>query len=101
MIEINKDRLEARVLKTLMKKYPVTASELRKILGVREHTLKNSLTELARAGIIGLEPLPDKVFIRLLREDISFVGVRPKQKRGIVKEAEKRKAAEYGGMMFR
>jgi DNA-binding Lrp family transcriptional regulator len=101
MIEINRDSLEGRILATLLTKYPVTASELRKMLKVREHTLNKSLAELVQRGIIGKDILSDKVYLRLLREDISFVGLKPKQKRGIVKKAEKKKTAEYSGMMYR
>ena len=101
MIEINKDGLNGRILKTMMHKHPITSSELRRMLKVREHTLENSLSELMRCGIIEKEPLSDKVYLRLLRQDISFVGAEPKQKRGIIKKTEKKKTRDYEGMMFR
>lgn len=101
MIEINKDSLEGRILKILLGKYPITFSELQVELNVRGYTLKKSLDDLSVRGVVGLELLPDKIFLRLLRNDLSFVGIKPSQRRGIVKRVDRRKPGEYEGMMFR
>ena len=101
MIEINKDSLEGMILKNLLKDYPITSAELQEKLKVRRHVLKKSLDELARRGIVEHEMLPDKIFLRLSRRDIRFVGIKPCQKRGIVKKTDRGKTGEYEGMMFR
>jgi len=101
MIEINKDSLEARILKTLMVRYPITAKELGTELGVKGSVLKPLLLELRRMRIIDFDYLPDKTFIRLLRHDFNFIGEKPEQRRGIVKKSSRYKVKEYDGIMYR
>ena len=101
MIEINKDSLEARILKILMVRYPITAKELGTELGVKGSVLKPVLLELKRMRILDFDFLPDKTFIRLLRNDFSFVGIKAEQRRGLVKKSIKKKEKEYEGMMYR
>jgi len=101
MIEINKDSLEARVLKILMVRYPITAKELGTELGVKGSALKPVLLELRRMRILDFDLLPNKTFIRLLRTDFSFVGIKAEQRRGLVKKSFGKKEKEYEGMMYR
>ena len=100
MIKINKDSLEARILRFLMENYPVTIKDLSTGLGIKEGTLKPKLEEMGRVGILRLEPLPDKTFIRLLRSDFSFVGIRPEQRKGIVKKSPGQKVKDYEGIAY-
>lgn len=102
MIEIKKGSLEERILKILMNRYPVKLSELQTDLRIKESTIKNSLNKLCRKGIIELEVLPGETFIRIIRSDLSFHGVNPVQKRGIIrKKTKNREVEEYEGMMYR
>ena len=58
--------LEMRVVRFLGENYPVTTDDLRKGLSVRPDSLSRALKSLAAKGIIELEPLPDKTYVRLL-----------------------------------
>lgn len=72
MKKIQVDPLEARILNILKDWYPITVEELRDELGVSKVTLERSLKALMVKGIIQLEPLSDKTYIRLLVPEIMF-----------------------------
>ena len=76
MIEIATDTIEEKIIKTVQKDYPITISELSDKLHMSRHKVRFELLKLQSRGIIELEPLQDKTFIRLLRTDIRFVGRR-------------------------
>lgn len=91
MIEIKTGTMEERIVKELQENYPITVEELSKKLGVSEKKLMMELIKLQSKGVLILEPLPDKTFIRLIRFDIRFVGRRSqykfiKRKKGKLKE---------------
>jgi len=58
--------IEARIVEMLRQRYPITVEELREALSIRRDTLTLTLKSLASKGVIALEPLPDKTYIRLL-----------------------------------
>lgn len=58
--------IEARIVEMLRQRYPITVEELREELSIRRDTLTLTLKSLASKGVIALEPLPDKTYIRLL-----------------------------------
>lgn len=62
--------LEIRIVRFLGENYPVTVVELRKALSVRQDTLTRTLKSLVVKGVIELEPLPDKTYVRLLAPGI-------------------------------
>jgi len=64
--------LEARILGILKDWYPITVDELRDELGVSRIALERSLKALMVKGVIQLEPLSDKTYIRLLVPDVAF-----------------------------
>lgn len=101
MMEINKDSMEAKILKFLMENYPITVKELSKGIGVKGSTLKPILLELRRMRILDFDFLPNKTFIRLLRTDFSFVGIKAEQRKGIVKKSSRYTVKEYEGIMYR
>lgn len=101
MIEVEKDSLEAKVLGILKKVYPITAEELRLRLKLRGHQLQEVLKNLNRAGLVGMDVLPDKTFLYLRRDDILFIGRKPTQKRSLVKKIDRKKICEYEGQMYR
>ncbi len=70
MKKVQVDPLEARILSILKDWYPITVEELRDELGVSRATLERSLKALMVKGVIQLEPLSDKTFIRLLVPEI-------------------------------
>ncbi|RLF47543.1 MAG: transcriptional regulator [Thermoplasmata archaeon] len=80
MIEIKKGTLEERIIKTLEEEYPITLKELSKKLGISENILKAKLLKMQTKNILVLEPLPDKIYVRLIRFDFMFVGKRSQYK---------------------
>ncbi len=80
MIEVVKGTMEERIIKILQKDYPITLKELSRKIGVSEKKTKMELLKLQSRGIIVMERLPDKIFIRLLRFDFVFVGRRRQYK---------------------
>jgi hypothetical protein len=101
MIEITIGSLEEHIIKLLQKKYPITTFELASKLRVSQKRIEWVLQKFQVKGIVKLEPLPDKTFVRLLRNDFQFIG--PKQQQKIMKhDAEKNKEEEegYDGIMY-
>ena len=80
MIEIKKGTLEERIIKKLQEHYPISVKELSKKLGVSYTTLHVELIKMQKKNILILEPLPNKIFIRLIRFDFFFVGSRTQYK---------------------
>ncbi len=72
MKKLQVDPLQARILNILRDWYPITVEELRDELGVSRATLERSLKALMVKGVIQLEPLSDKTYIRLLVPEIVF-----------------------------
>jgi predicted ArsR family transcriptional regulator len=72
MKKIQVDPLEARILNILKDWYPITVEELKDELGVSKVTLERSLKALMVKGVVQLEPLSDKTYIRLLIPEIIF-----------------------------
>lgn len=103
MIEITKGTLEARIIKLLQKTYPVTISEVSEQLGVSYGKVKRCLMKLRTQGIVRLEPLPGKTFIRLLRNDFRFIGRKAEQRKFIKRSRGKRRQPpkdDYDDMMY-
>ncbi|MFQ6061473.1 MAG: transcriptional regulator [Thermoplasmata archaeon] len=99
-VEIESDSLEARLLQILLKAYPVTLSDLKWELKVSSRILMRTLRALQSRGILELEELPDKTFVRLLRTDISFLGKKATQRKRFKRKGRKPKKEEYEGIMF-
>lgn len=93
MIDIKIGTIEEKIIKELQKKYPITLEELSKIIKISKERLKKELIKLQSRGILILEPLPDKTFIRLIRFDFRFIGKR-KQYKFIKKKKSKIKGKE-------
>jgi len=101
MIEITTGTLEERIIKLLQKIYPITVDDIKKELNVSKDMVVRSLKKFQMKGIIGLEPLPDKTYVRLLRRDFSFIG--KKRQRKFIKHRtgkKKQKTEEYNGIMY-
>ncbi len=80
-VEFLHGSIEARVLKYLMEAYPVTTAQLARDLRIPEARLARTLKALAVKGVIELEELPDKTFVRLVRHDLSFYGYKESQRK--------------------
>ena len=101
MIEITRGTLEEQIIKLLQKTYPITLQDIIKNMHISKTIAIRELKKLQTKGIVQLEPLPDKTFIRLQRNDFSFVG--KKRQRKFIKHGKKTKnqqAEEYDGIMY-
>jgi DNA-binding transcriptional ArsR family regulator len=99
-IEIESDSLEARILRILLETYPITVSDLKWELKISPNILERALKALQSRGILELEKMPDKTFIRLVRRDIAFVGKKATQRKRFKHKGKKPEKKEYDGMMF-
>lgn len=101
MIEITSGTLEERIIKLLQKTYPITVEDIKKELNVSKDIILRALKKVQMKGIVKLEPLPDKTYVRLLRHDFSFIG--KKRQRKFIKHRSGRKKQEpeeYEGIMY-
>jgi predicted ArsR family transcriptional regulator len=101
MIEITTGTLEERIIKLLQKTYPITVNDIKEELNMSMEIILRSLKKFQIKGIVRLEPLPDKTYVRLLRHDFSFVG--KKHQRKFIKHRsgkKKQKTEEYNGIMY-
>ncbi|MDH7517249.1 MAG: MarR family transcriptional regulator [Candidatus Thermoplasmatota archaeon] len=101
MIEITTGTIDEQIIKILLKTYPVTVNDLEKILHLPKTTIMRFLQKLQSKGILRLEPLPDKTYIRLLRHDFSFIGKKHQKK--FIKHkttGKKRTPKNYEGIMY-
>ena len=101
MIEITTGTLEERIIKLLQKTYPITVKDIKLELNISKDVALRTLKKLQIKGIVKLEPLPDKTYVRLLRHDFSFIG--KKRQRKFIKHRSGRKKQEpdeYDGIMY-
>jgi predicted ArsR family transcriptional regulator len=101
MIEIEKNTLEAKILEILMEVYPITVQELIKELGISEKIVERGLKKLQAKGIISLDILPDKSYIRLQRRDFHFIGRRETQKKALKRKGTSKNTTDYEGIAYR
>ncbi len=101
MIEIVNGTLEEQIIKLLQKTYPITIIDLEKKLHISRNMIIRVLQKLQVKGIVQLEPLPDKTYIRLIRRDFRFVG-KKRQKKFIKHHSGKKiqEPGKYDGNMY-
>lgn len=100
MIEIITGTIEERIIKLLLETYPITVSDIGKKLHLSKSAVMRELKKFQIKGVVRLEPLPDKIYVRLLRRDFSFIG---KQQRKFAKhhsKVKKQESKDYDGMMY-
>jgi len=101
MIEIIRGSLEEQIIKLLQKKYPITTFELASKLRVSQKKIEWVLQKFQIKGITKLEPLPDKIYVRLLRNDFQFIGS-TQQKKLINRKSKNKKEDKrnYDDIMY-
>jgi len=101
MIEIISGTIEEQIIKIIQKTYPITVSGIKEKLHISRENIMRVLQKFQVKGIIQLEPLPDKTYIRLMRNDFKFVG-KKRQKKFIKHRSgtKKQESKEYNGMMY-
>lgn len=80
MIEIDNGSIDAQIIKILQKKYPVTVEDIEHELSLSHARILRVLNQLHVKGIVRLEPLSDKIYVRLLRHDFKFIGKKRQRK---------------------
>lgn len=100
MIEIERGSLEARIIEVLLEAYPITVTGLRKELSLSEIKVETALKRLQTRGIIALEPLPDTIYIRLLRRDFHFIGRKATQRKPLKRSGRKKEGKDYDGYAY-
>ena len=80
MIEITGGTLEEKIIKQLQKTYPITIKDLEEKIHISRLRIIRVLQQLQINGIVQLESLSDKTYIRLLRYDIKFVTKKRQKK---------------------
>jgi predicted transcriptional regulator len=100
MIEITSGTIEERIIKLLQKTYPITVTDIKNELSLSKSIVLRVLQKFQMKGIVNLEPLPDKTYVRLLRRDFSFIG--KKRQRKFIKHHSKKtqKTEEYDRIMY-
>ncbi len=71
-MKVQVDALQARIINILKDWYPITVEELKDELSLPSGVLERALKALMVKGVIELEPLTDKTYIRLLVPEIMF-----------------------------
>ncbi len=101
MIEITTGSLEERIIKILQKTYPITAEDIKKNLNISKDITLRTLKKLQMKGIVMLDSLSDKTYVRLLRHDFRFIG-KKRQKKFIKHHSgrKKQEIEEYNGFMY-
>ena len=101
MIEIKSGTLEEQIIKILQKTYPVTVLDIENKLHISRDNILRILHKFQTKKIIQLEPLPDKIFIRLKRNDFKFIG-KKRQKKFVKHHSTKKKfkSENYNGIMY-
>lgn len=100
MIEIERGSLDGRIIAVLLEVYPITVNELKEELSISEKMLERGLKRLQVRGIIALEPLSDKVFIRLQRRDFHFIGRKATQRKTLKRSGGKTRGKDYDGFAY-
>ncbi len=100
-MELLEDTLEARIVHLLLEMYPVTVEDIRRELSVRSDLLDRTLNAMAGKGLVELESLPDRTYVRLARMDFTFIGRKVSQQRRVKHRGKKpEKPKDYDGPMF-
>jgi predicted transcriptional regulator len=101
MLEIKSGTIEEQIIKILQKTYPITVLDIENKLQISRDKIIRALQKLQIKGILQLEPLPDKIYIRLKRNDFKFIG--KKRQKKFVKHRSSTKKYEsenYDGIMY-
>ena len=101
MIEIVNGTLEEQIIKLLQETYPITIADLEKKLHISRNMIVRVLQKLQIKGIVQLEPLPERTYIRLIRRDFRFVG--KKRQKKFIKHRSGKKSQDpekYDGIMY-
>jgi hypothetical protein len=98
-MKVTVDALQARIIGILKDWYPITVEELRDELSLPSGVLERSLKALMVKGVIALEPLSDKTFIRLLTPEVVLEKEGKGHKKAVPMPGQKGRAVD--DLMYR
>ena len=101
MIEIKGGTIEEKIIKQLQKTYPITIKDLEEKIHISRVRIIRVLQHFQVNGIVQLESLPDKTYVRLLRFDFKFVT--KKRQRKFIKHRQGKKfyqSSDDDSMMY-
>jgi len=81
------NKFQERIIKILMNRYPLSIDEITKEIGMRKEVVEKEIKKLEIEGVIALDILPGKIFVRLMRQDFMFFKEK-KIDRNIIVEQE-------------
>ena len=93
-IVLKSSTLEARIIRILLDRYPVTLEEIMEELKLSQTMVEREINRLVSKGYIAMEPLPDKTYVRLARMDFQFVGRNETQKRALKHKGGKKRGGK-------
>jgi len=88
-MKVKVDALQARIIAILKDWYPITVAELKDELSLPSGVLERALKGLMVKGVIQLEPLSDKTYVRLLVPEIELEKEVRGHKKAIPKPGQK------------
>ena len=101
VVEVLDGTLEARIIHLLLEMYPATTKDLERELKVKATLLDRTLKGMVSRGLVELEPLPDRTYVRLLRYDFQFEGTKVSQRKRVRHHGKKpEEPKDYEGPMF-
>ena len=102
MIEIITGTLEEQIIRLLQKTYPITIADIQKEIHVPQIVILRILKKFQTRRIIRLEPLPGKIYIRLLRTDFNFIGEKhqKRNKKQAIQKNKKTDSNQENGIMY-
>ncbi len=101
VLVLEEGTIDARIVRLLMEMYPCTVRDLERELRARADVLDRALKGLATRGVVELDPIPGRTYVRLLRSDFSFVGRKESQRKRVKHHGRKPETPkDYDGPMF-
>ncbi len=88
-MKLESGSLEAKIVQFLREIYPVTMRDIRREFRQPAGRLDLAIRRLERAGIIELEVLPDRTYVRLVKP-VGSVGNRPVNRKAVKRENGKK-----------
>jgi len=100
-LEVLEGTLESQIIHLLLEMYPATTRDLQRELKVKPALIGRALKGMASRGLVEVEPLPDRTYVRLLRYDFRFVGTKVSQRKRVRHHGKKpEEPKDYEGPMF-
>ncbi|MGA1820905.1 MAG: hypothetical protein ACMUIG_00095 [Thermoplasmatota archaeon] len=94
MVQVKAKSIEAKILKVLLRIYPVDSNTVSDEIGIPLREVDRILKGMEKRGWISLERLPDRTFIRLRRTDFTFLGREETQRKAVKHKRKDRKKSE-------